>query len=114
MEHNKDNETVIEEQISPSSCHTKMAEHPEKLKMDMVNRLHRIEGQVRGISKMIDEDVYCDNVLHQLLSVEAAMAGVKKTLLEAHIKGCVVDQIKNGDDDVIDELMITLGKIMRK
>jgi len=97
-----------------SSCHTKMADHPLKLKTDMVNRLHRIEGQVRGVARMIDEDVYCDDVLHQVLSVEAALAGVKKTLLEAHIKGCVVDQIKNGDEGVIDELMVTLGKIMKK
>jgi DNA-binding FrmR family transcriptional regulator len=91
----------------------KIAHHPVKLKDDMVRRLHRIEGQVRGISKMIYDDVYCDEVIHQILSVEAALSGVKKTLLEAHIKGCVLNQIRQGDNDVVDELMVTVGKLMK-
>ncbi|MES0489255.1 MAG: metal-sensitive transcriptional regulator [Leptospirales bacterium] len=95
------------------SGHNHSAKHPEKLKIDMKNRLSRIEGQVRGLSRMIDENVYCDSVLHQILSVESAMAGVKKTLLEAHIKGCVIDQIRNGDDEVVNELMVTMGKMMK-
>ena len=105
--------TKNRESPNKTNCHTKMAQHPERLKTNMVNRLHRIEGQVRGLSKMVDEDIYCDDVLHQILSVESAIAGVKKTLLEAHIKGCVVDQIRNGDDDVIEELMVTMGKMMK-
>jgi len=96
-----------------ASCHNKTANHPEKLKTDMMNRLSRIEGQVRGLSRMIDEDVYCDNVLHQILSVESAMAGVKKTLLEAHIKGCVIDQLRKGDENVIEELLTTMSKMMK-
>lgn len=95
-------------------CHIKMAAHPEKLKTDMVHRLNRLEGQMRGLARMISDDVYCDDVLHQLLSAEAALAGVKRTLLEAHIKGCVVSQIRKGDDNVVDELMITLGKIIKR
>lgn len=94
-------------------CNNKTSNHPEKLKADMINRLSRIEGQVRGLSRMIDENVYCDNVLHQILSVESALTGVKKTLLEAHMKGCVLDQIRKGDDDVIEELMVTMSKMMK-
>jgi len=89
------------------------AEHGEKLKKDMIGRLNKIEGQVRGITKMIETDVYCDEVLHQIRSVESALAGVKKTLLEAHIKGCVLKQIQDGEFGVVDELLITMGKMMK-
>ena len=89
------------------------AYHSEHLKKEMIHRLNRIEGQIRGISRMIDTDIYCDNILHQILSVESALSGVKKTLLEAHIKGCVVNKIQNGDTEVIKELIQTVGKMMK-
>ena len=89
------------------------AHHPYETKSDMILRLKKIEGQIRGISKMIDEDVYCDGILNQFLSVEAAINGVRKTLLEAHIKGCVVDQIQEGKLDVVDELITTIGKMTK-
>ncbi|HAR63506.1 MAG: CsoR family transcriptional regulator [Candidatus Margulisiibacteriota bacterium] len=89
------------------------APHCEKLKKDLVTRLNRIEGQVRGISKMVSENVYCDDVLHQIASVEAALTGVTKLLLEAHIRGCVVEQLANGDTGVIDELLVTIGKMIK-
>ena len=79
----------------------------------MVNRLKRIEGQVRGIAGMIEEDVYCDDVLHQILSIESAIAGVKKTLLEAHVKGCVLQQIRQGEEGAVEELMVTMSKMMK-
>jgi len=94
-------------------CEGRKAYHSEELKLAMVQRLNRIEGQVRGIARMIDQDHYCDDVLHQILAVESALAGVKKTLLEAHLKGCVVDQIVEGKKDVVDELLVTMGKMMR-
>jgi len=77
------------------------------------SRLNRIEGQVRGINKMVMADVYCDDVLHQILSVEAALTGIKKMLLEAHMKSCIIEQIKNDDTTVIDELMTTIGKMIK-
>ena len=93
--------------------HTKKAHHSEKTKQNLTNRLSRIEGQVRGINKMIGDDVYCDDILHQILSVEAALTGVKKMLLEAHMKSCIIDQVESGDTAVIDELMTTIGKMMK-
>ncbi len=75
--------------------------------------MKRIEGQIRGISRMIDEDVYCDDILHQFMSVEAAINGVKTSLLEAHMKSCVVDQIQDGQLEVVDELMTTIRKMTR-
>ena len=95
------------------ACHAKTAHHPDKLKRQFSSRLSRIEGQIRGVSRMIQEDVYCDDVLHQILSIEAALTGVKKMLLEAHMKSCVLDQISRGDQSVVEEFMVTLGKMIK-
>jgi DNA-binding FrmR family transcriptional regulator len=94
-------------------CHIGNAHHSEKIKKSLVNRLNRIEGQVRGISKMITEDIYCDDVLNQVASVEAALKGVKKSLLEAHLKSCVIEQIENKEYEVIDELLTTIGRMIK-
>jgi len=75
--------------------------------------MNRIEGQIRGIAKMIEDDVYCDDILHQFMSVESALKGVKNTLLEAHMKGCIVCQIQDGKTEVVDELLKTIGKMTR-
>lgn len=89
------------------------AHHTEELKEKMIHRLNRIEGQVRGIARMINEDVYCDDILNQISSIESAINGVKTVLLEAHIKSCVIEQIQNGEEQVIDELLATLRKMMK-
>lgn len=91
----------------------RIAHHPYEMKSDMVTRLSRIEGQIRGISRMIEENVYCDDILNQFLSVDAAINGVRKTLLEAHMKSCVVEQIQEGKVQVIDELLVTIGKMTK-
>ncbi|WP_028974045.1 metal-sensitive transcriptional regulator [Spirochaeta cellobiosiphila] len=89
------------------------AHHPYETKEKMVNRLNRIEGQIRGIAKMINEDVYCDDILHQFMSVESAINGVKNSLLEAHLKSCVVHQIQEGQLEVVDELLNTISKMTK-
>lgn len=89
------------------------AHHPEQTKVDLINRLKRIEGQVRGLARMIETDVYCDDVLNQIISVQAALNGVRMLLLEAHIRSCVVEQIETGRQGVIDELMKTISKMTR-
>ncbi|MGD1816379.1 MAG: metal-sensitive transcriptional regulator [Pleomorphochaeta sp.] len=78
-----------------------------------MKRMNRIEGQIRGITKMIENDVYCDDILHQFMSVESAINGVRMLLLEAHMKSCVVDQIQNGEVEVIDELLQTIKKMTK-
>ncbi len=93
--------------------HSRRAHHPDELKRSLISRLNRIEGQVRGIGRMVESDVYCDDVLHQIRSVDAALTGVKKALLEAHMKSCVVEQIRDGKDDVVDEIITTIGKLIR-
>jgi DNA-binding FrmR family transcriptional regulator len=89
------------------------AHHPEQTKVSLVNRLRRIEGQIRGIARMVESDIYCDDILNQITSVEAALGGVRRGLLEAHIRSCVVDQIEEGRYQVIDELMQTIGRMTR-
>jgi DNA-binding FrmR family transcriptional regulator len=89
------------------------AHHSEQAKVNLVNRLRRIEGQVRGLARMVEADVYCDDVLNQITAVEAALGGVRRALLEAHIRSCVVDQIEEGRYEVIDELMQTIGRMSR-
>lgn len=89
------------------------AHHPYETKKEMISRMNRIEGQIRGISKMIEDDVYCDDILHQFMSVESALKGVKNTLLEAHMKGCIVHQIQDGKVEAVDELIKTIGKMTK-
>jgi DNA-binding FrmR family transcriptional regulator len=89
------------------------AHHPYATKEQLGKRMKRIEGQIRGISRMIEEDVYCDDILHQFMSVESAIAGVKTQLLDAHMKSCVVEQIKEGKTAVVDELMTTVRKMLK-
>ncbi|MGL4971221.1 MAG: metal-sensitive transcriptional regulator [Cetobacterium sp.] len=90
---------------------------PNKLcgdKKKMIARANRIEGQIRGIKRMIEEDDYCDDVLNQIASAKAALNGIAKLILEDHLKKCVVLGIKNNDENkVIDELLYTLGKMMK-
>lgn len=89
------------------------AHHSYATKSQMVTRMNRIEGQIRGIKKMIENDIYCDDILHQFMSVESAIHGVKTQLLEAHMKSCVVEQIQGGETAVIDELLQTIKKMTR-
>ena len=75
--------------------------------------LKRIEGQVRGIEAMIENDAYCNDVLIQSAAVNAAMNAFNKELLASHIRGCVARDIREGRDEVIDELVTTLQKLMK-
>ena len=86
----------------------KHVERSEKLKKDLVNRLNRIEGQIRGIKGMVESDIYCDDILNQVASVQAAMRSFGKVLLESHMKSCIVNSIENGETQIIDELLKTM------
>ena len=93
-------------------CH-KTKERPEKEYKDLLNRLSRIEGQVRGIRKMVEQDAYCTDVLIQVSAVNAALNSVNKVLLANHIRTCVAENIRNGNDEVVDELVTVLQKLMK-
>lgn len=77
------------------------------------NRLSRIEGQIRGLKEMLNNDIYCTDILIQVSAVNAALNSFSKELLAAHIKTCVADNIRQGNDDVIDELVVLLQKLMK-
>jgi DNA-binding FrmR family transcriptional regulator len=80
----------------------------------LLNRLNRIEGQVRGIKKMVENDVYCTDILTQVSAIQSALNAFNKELLTNHVKTCVVNNIKNGnEDEIIDELMITVKRLMK-
>jgi DNA-binding FrmR family transcriptional regulator len=111
----KEQEQLHEHQHEQDDCctHHRSTPHPDKIKSNMVSRLNRIEGQIRGIRGMIEKDVYCDDVLNQIAAVHSALNAVGKMLLESHMKSCVVERIQQGDSDVIDELLQTVHKLMK-
>ena len=85
----------------------------DKTKHDLIVRLNRIEGQIRGIKNMIENDAYCADVLVQSAAATAALNGFNKQVIEGHIKGCVTRDIKQGKDEVVDELVDLLHKLMK-
>ena len=93
-------------------CH-KTKKRTEKEYKDLVNRLGRIEGQVRGIKRMVEEDAYCPEILIQVSAVNAALNSFNKVLLAEHIRSCVAEDIRKGNDEIIDELVVTLQKLMK-
>ena len=79
----------------------------------LINRLSRIEGQVRGVKKMLEDESYCTDVLTQVTAIQAALNAFSKELLANHIKSCVVEDIRAGKLEVIDDLLTTLQKLMK-
>ena len=88
--------------------------HSDKTKNTLGIRLNRIEGQIRGIKRLIERDTYCDDVITQISATQSALNSVAKILLEGHLKGCVVDRLEQGDLDVLDEVIVTIHKLIKK
>ena len=82
-------------------------------KQKLINRLSRIEGQVRGVRRMIENDGYCNDILVQSAAVIAALDAFNRELLRAHVSGCVIRDIRAGDDAVVEELIKTMEMLMR-
>ena len=93
-------------------CHKTRKRSGEELKL-LCNRLSRIEGQVRGLREMLQKDVYCIDILVQVSAVNAALNSFSKELLGEHLRTCVADSIRQGNDEVIDELVGVLQKLMK-
>lgn len=90
----------------------KKTERTQEEKKKLINRLARIEGQIRGIRQMVEDDAYCVDILTQSAAAKAAFSAFNRELLRRHIEGCVVRDIKNDEAD-IDELMDIIGKLMK-
>lgn len=93
-------------------CQRRKERTPEEYSK-LINRLNRIEGQIRGIRGMVENNAYCPDVLIQSAAVNAAVNAFNKELLASHIRTCVADDIREGKDEVIDELVATLQKLMK-
>lgn len=93
-------------------CKKKKVRSPEEYK-DLIHRLNRIEGQVKGIRKMVEEQAYCTDILIQVSAVNSALNSFNKILLANHIRTCVAEDIRMGKEETIDELTAVLQKLMK-
>lgn len=104
----------MENNINPCQCcSAKTKERSEKEYKDLINRLKRIEGQVRGVQGMLENNAYCADILVQTMAINSALNSFNKVLLGNHIRTCVADDIRKGNDDTIDELVVLLQKLMK-
>lgn len=85
----------------------------EKLVRGLTNRLSRIEGQVRGIKGMLENDAYCVDILTQVMAVQSALNAFNKVLLSEHMRSCVVEDVKNGDGHKVEEALEVIQKLMK-
>ncbi|MET1030922.1 MULTISPECIES: metal-sensitive transcriptional regulator [Domibacillus] len=96
------------------SLSDRKSHHSEATKKNLVTRLNRVEGQIRGIKGLIEKDVYCDDIITQISATQSALNSVAKLLLEGHLKSCVVERIQEGDEEIVDELLVTIQRLMKK
>lgn len=99
--------------MNDNQCCHKTKERSEKEHKDLVHRLNRIEGQIRGIRGMVEKDIYCTDILVQVAAVNAALNSFNKVLLANHIRTCVAQDIRDGKEETIDELVTILQKLMK-
>ena len=94
-------------------CNCKTKHRDEKEIKDLMNRLSRIEGQVRGVKAMVEGERYCVDILTQVSAIQSALNSFNKVLLSNHIKTCVAKELKDGNEEVIYELCNTIQKLMK-
>lgn len=108
------NNTPLSNDVCHSSSSDRKSHHSDNTKKSLITRLNRIEGQIRGIKGLVEKDTYCDDVITQIAATQAALNSVAKILLEGHMKSCVVERIQEGDHKVVDELLTTIQRLMKK
>ncbi|MHC0038459.1 metal-sensitive transcriptional regulator [Pseudoneobacillus sp. C159] len=108
------NENLDGEESCCSTSSERKSHHSDKVKSNLITRLNRIEGQIRGIKGLIEKDTYCDDVITQISATQSALNSVAKVLLEGHLKSCVVERIQEGDMEVVDEILVTIQRLMKK
>lgn len=100
-------------EVKCECCSMKIKERSDKEYKDLINRLNRIEGQVRGVKAMLEKDAYCTDIITQVSAINSALNSFNKVLLTSHIKTCVTQDIRDGKEETVDELLATLQKLMR-
>lgn len=93
-------------------CHKTKQRNEAEYKC-LINRLNRIEGQIRGIKGMVEKDAYCTDIINQVVAATAALNAFNRELLSAHIKTCVADDIKAGKEETVEDLLCTIQKLMK-
>ncbi|MFE8703091.1 metal-sensing transcriptional repressor [Cytobacillus sp. FJAT-54145] len=114
MNFDDSNDEILEIEPCCSGHHDRASHHSEKVKKSLINRLNRVEGQIRGVKGLIEKDTYCDDVIVQISAIQSALNSFSKVLLEAHLKSCVTERIQEGDKEVVDELLVTIQRLMKK
>ncbi len=109
----KAEEAASDEVRIPDCCRHKTKERSQKEYKDLMNRLSRIEGQVRGVRRMLENNCYCTDVITQVAAINAALNSFNKILLADHIRTCVADDVRNGGDEKLEELLKLLQKLMK-
>lgn len=109
---NSVNTEVIIKSEEMCSCHKTKERSPEEYK-DLIHRLNRIEGQIRGIKGMVEQNAYCTDIITQVSAATAALNSFNKVLLSNHIKTCVTQDIRDGKEETVEELLTTLQKLMK-
>ena len=104
---------MSEEMMECPHCGTKHKKRTEEEKKALLLRLKKAEGQIRGIEKMVESDMYCPDILIQVSAVTSALNSFNKELLAAHIRSCVAEDIREGNDAAIDELVNVMQKLMK-
>ncbi len=105
---------IVEIDQCCSSDGERKSHHSDNVKNNLVTRLNRIEGQIRGIKGLIEKDTYCDDVITQISATQSALNSAARILLEGHMKTCVLERIQEGDTEILDEVMVTIQKLMKK
>lgn len=101
------------EEKSCGCCHAQENHRPREMDEELVKRLNRIEGQIRGIKGMLEKGAYCDDILTQISASQAALSSVGKLLLESHVKTCVAPRLRDGDEEILAEFLKTVGRMMK-
>ena len=109
----REREGILMEGNRNCCCQGRVKERTQEEKKALIHRLNRIEGQIRGIRGMLEKDAYCPDILVQAAAAGAALNAFNKELLASHIRSCVAEDIRNGRDEVIDELVVTMQKLMK-
>ena len=105
---------VEEEELRiPDCCSHKTKERSVKEYKALMNRLNRIEGQVRGVKRMLDENAYCTDILLQVAAINSALNSFNKVLLSNHMRTCVTKEIREGNDDTLEDLPPVLQRLMK-
>ena len=100
-------------EMCPECAHCRTKERSPEEVRKLINRLNRVEGQIRGIRGMVEKDAYCPDILIQAAAVRAALDAFCRELLSEHIRTCVKDDIVAGREEAVDELLVMLRKLMK-